>query len=95
MRQDSGFCQLHEVGWRLSGGCVCVLYTLKRESGCLSINCDRLAAACKGCVSFTGGRLAVVYNGVLRQSLVENWRLSVGVYSVNYMRRDDGYLSVT
>ena len=49
----------------------------------------------KGCVSVTGGRLAVVYNGVLRQSLVENWRLSVGVYSVNYMRRDDGYLSVT
>jgi len=28
--------QLHEAGWRLSGGCNCVLCNLKRESGCLN-----------------------------------------------------------
>ena len=57
-------------------------------------------------MSVSYGRLAVVYNGVLRQSLVENWRLSIaGVLcqlceaglrlSVSYMRQVGSYLSAT
>jgi hypothetical protein len=54
------------------------LYTLWLEAGeWLSVNYLRLAVVCKGCVSVTCGMLAVVYYGILHQSLVVNWRLSV------------------
>ena len=57
-------------------------------------------------LSVTWGRLAVVYNSVLRQSLLTNWRLSVGgvfsqlvqegwQLSVSYMMQESGYLSAT
>ena len=67
------------------------------------LSANNLTVVCKGCVSVTCGRLAVLYKDVLRQSLVENWRLSVGGVlcqlvetgwrlSVTYMRQDTGCL---
>jgi len=43
-------CQLHEEGWRLSAGFVCVLCSLKRDGGCLSDTWDRLMVVCRECV---------------------------------------------